>query len=205
MTIFWPSTHPSSRSLCRNASSRGGLSEGDVKLRKPIRGTFPACCASAASGAARSTAPVPARNVRRSISRSSRKQSASQARGDAGRGETGSGPCRSPPHGLGGSLAESVPRRRDANLHAALASPTSGHPLRGASARRPAPDGSARGAEPAACSRGARLPFNGFRRSAAASRRRRAGPPPRPGSASSGPRGSRRAEGRGSRSCGCSG
>src|SRR4030095_4188155 len=53
MTIFWPSTHPSSRSLCRNASSRGGLSEGDVRLRKPIRGTLPACCASAASGAAR--------------------------------------------------------------------------------------------------------------------------------------------------------
>src|SRR5882672_7018824 len=52
MTIFWPSTHPSSRSLCRNASSRGGLSEGDVTPRKPIRGTFPACCASAASGAA---------------------------------------------------------------------------------------------------------------------------------------------------------
>src|SRR5216684_2696533 len=45
MTIFWPSTHPSSRSPCRNASSRGGLSEGDVTLRKPIRGTFPACCA----------------------------------------------------------------------------------------------------------------------------------------------------------------
>src|SRR5262245_7635441 len=53
MTEFWPSTHPSSRSLCRNASSRGGLSEGDIRLRKPIRGTFPAGCASAASGAAR--------------------------------------------------------------------------------------------------------------------------------------------------------
>src|SRR5262245_8245942 len=52
MTIFWPSTHPSSRSLCRNASVRDGLSEGDVKLRKPIRGTFPAGCASTASGAA---------------------------------------------------------------------------------------------------------------------------------------------------------
>src|SRR5438128_3682941 len=52
MTIFWPSTHPSSRSLCRNASRWDGLSEGDVTPRKPIRGTFPACCASAASGAA---------------------------------------------------------------------------------------------------------------------------------------------------------
>src|SRR5262245_43468936 len=50
MTIFWPSTHPSSRSPCRNASSRGGLSEGDVKLRKPIRGTFPACWAEARRG-----------------------------------------------------------------------------------------------------------------------------------------------------------
>src|SRR5437660_11815469 len=52
MTIFWPSTHPSSRSLCRNASRWDGLSEGDVTPRKPIRGTFPACCASAASVAA---------------------------------------------------------------------------------------------------------------------------------------------------------
>ena len=78
-------------------------------------------------------------------------------------------------------------------------------PTARASARRPAPDGSARGAEPAACSRGARLPFSGFRRSVGASRRRRAGPPLRPGSASSRPRGSRRAAGRGSRSCGCSG
>src|SRR5215216_1454852 len=56
MTIFWPSTHPSSRSPCRNAASRDGLSEGDVTPRKPIRGTFPACCcACAASGHA--TAP----------------------------------------------------------------------------------------------------------------------------------------------------
>src|SRR5262249_62416691 len=34
--------------------------------RYPIRATFPACCASAASGAAMSTAAVPARKVRRS-------------------------------------------------------------------------------------------------------------------------------------------
>src|SRR5262249_9879836 len=66
MTIFWPSTHPSSRRLCRNASSRGGLSEGDVRLRRPIRGIFPACCASAASGAV-SRQAAPARNARRSI------------------------------------------------------------------------------------------------------------------------------------------
>jgi len=37
-----------------------------------MRVPFPVCCASAASGAARSTAPVPARNVRRSITGSSR-------------------------------------------------------------------------------------------------------------------------------------
>ena len=74
-----------------------------------MRGTFPACCPSAASGPARSAAPVPARKVRRSINGSPRRQSASQARGDAGRWETGPGPCRSPPHWLGGSLAESVP------------------------------------------------------------------------------------------------
>src|SRR5215471_5396008 len=70
MTIFSPSTHPSSRSLCRNASSRGALSEGDVKLRKPIRGTFPACCASAASGAARRPPVRLAMNARRFIIRS---------------------------------------------------------------------------------------------------------------------------------------
>src|SRR5713101_10027827 len=61
MTIFWPSTHPSSRSPCRNASSRGGLSEGDVTLRKPIRGTFPALyswAAAAPSGAHARTKPV---------------------------------------------------------------------------------------------------------------------------------------------------
>src|SRR5713101_6030409 len=67
MTIFWPSTHPSSRSPCRNASSRGGLSEGDVTLRKPIRGTLPACCAlySCAAGAARVGANAMATPVRK--------------------------------------------------------------------------------------------------------------------------------------------
>src|SRR5712691_4659298 len=42
-------------------------------MRTPIRLTVPDCgCASAASGAARNTAPVPARNVRRSITGSPR-------------------------------------------------------------------------------------------------------------------------------------
>src|SRR5262245_1941158 len=64
MTILWPSTHPSSRSPCRNAPSRDGLSEGDVNPRKPIRGTLPACCCPrAASGHA---AVAPPRSVMKS-------------------------------------------------------------------------------------------------------------------------------------------
>jgi len=51
---------------------------------------------------------VPARKVRRSINGFSRKQTASQALGAAGRGETGSGPSRNPPCRLEGSLAESA-------------------------------------------------------------------------------------------------
>src|SRR5438128_2571774 len=54
-------------------------------------------------------------NLLRSITGSSRRWSASAARWDMRRGETGPGPCRSPPHRLGGSLAESgarSPRRR---------------------------------------------------------------------------------------------
>src|SRR5262249_50747633 len=58
MTIFWPSTHPSSRSLCRNASRQGCQSEGDVTSRKPIRGTFPACCASAMTAKASITTAI---------------------------------------------------------------------------------------------------------------------------------------------------
>ena len=51
---------------------------------------------------------MPASNVRRSINGFSRKQTASQALGAAGRGETGSGPSRNPPCRLEGSLAESA-------------------------------------------------------------------------------------------------
>src|SRR5215813_3113737 len=65
MTIFWSSTHPSSRSPCRNASSRGGLSERDVKLRKPIRGTFPACCCARTPMGHAITPPTSAMNSRR--------------------------------------------------------------------------------------------------------------------------------------------
>ena len=49
---------------------------------------------------------MPARNVRRSITGFSRRQSASQARGDTGRAAAGPGPCRSPPYRLGASLSE---------------------------------------------------------------------------------------------------
>src|SRR5215217_8022759 len=79
MTTFWPSTHPSSRSPCRNASGRGGLSEGDVKLRKPIRGTFPACCCARAA-AGHATAPISALTSRRLVCRDRR-----IGRGDGGR------------------------------------------------------------------------------------------------------------------------
>src|SRR5262249_1534899 len=44
----------------------------DPGARNPSRQTLRACCPSAASGAARSTAPVPARNVRRAITESAR-------------------------------------------------------------------------------------------------------------------------------------
>src|SRR5438445_5881119 len=47
MTMFLPSTYPSSRRPCRNASMRAELAEGEVRPRYPIRGTFPGCCASA--------------------------------------------------------------------------------------------------------------------------------------------------------------
>jgi hypothetical protein len=59
----------SSRSLCRNASmrSRSRLSE-DVP-RKPIRATFPTCCARAASGHATAAPPMSVMNSRRFTAR----------------------------------------------------------------------------------------------------------------------------------------
>jgi hypothetical protein len=50
----------------RKASMRGELS-GEVVVRNAIRATFPACCASAASGAARRPPDKAPMNVRRSI------------------------------------------------------------------------------------------------------------------------------------------
>ena len=63
---FTPSTYPSSRRLCCKSVEENGPVEGPGD-RTPIRHTFPACCASATNGAARSIAPVPATNARRSI------------------------------------------------------------------------------------------------------------------------------------------
>src|SRR5215470_4509823 len=62
MTTFWPSMYPRTRKPCWNASThaRGGC----PACRKPIRYTFPVCCASTASGAA-STAPRPVTKARR--------------------------------------------------------------------------------------------------------------------------------------------
>jgi hypothetical protein len=38
MTMFFPSTYPSSRSPCRNAPVRSEITEGVVALKNPIRG-----------------------------------------------------------------------------------------------------------------------------------------------------------------------
>src|SRR5215475_5275465 len=63
-------------------------------------------CASTASGAVRRPPATAAMKRLRSITGSSHRGSASQARGYAERGETGPGPCGSPPYRLAGSLAE---------------------------------------------------------------------------------------------------
>ena len=47
MTMFLPSSYPSSRRPCRNASVRAATAEGEVVFRYPIRGIFVGCCASA--------------------------------------------------------------------------------------------------------------------------------------------------------------
>ena len=45
MTIFFPSTYPSSRRPCWNASMRGAITAAEEVMRKPIRGIFVGCCA----------------------------------------------------------------------------------------------------------------------------------------------------------------
>jgi len=47
MVRFFPSIHPSLRISCQNASHRTALPEAVLGSRKPMRGTFPVCCASA--------------------------------------------------------------------------------------------------------------------------------------------------------------
>src|SRR4030095_7735747 len=47
MTMFFPSTSPSSRRPSRNASNRTELFAWDTAARKPILGIFGGCCASA--------------------------------------------------------------------------------------------------------------------------------------------------------------
>lgn len=67
-TTLCLSTYPRSASACKNpCRARETGTAAGVRSRKPIRGMAFADCPSATSGAARSTAPVPARNVRRSI------------------------------------------------------------------------------------------------------------------------------------------
>src|SRR5206468_2285335 len=56
MVIFFPSIQPSLRISCQNASERTVLPEAVLLARKPMRGIFPVCCASADAQSARSIA-----------------------------------------------------------------------------------------------------------------------------------------------------
>src|SRR5262245_61727045 len=51
MAMFFPSTYPSSRSPCLNASMRFEMAEREAPLRYPIRGIFFGCCARASTPA----------------------------------------------------------------------------------------------------------------------------------------------------------
>src|SRR5215467_604674 len=57
MTMFFPSTYPSSRRPCRRASMRAEIMDGEVAIRYPILGIFVGCCASTITATA-STAPA---------------------------------------------------------------------------------------------------------------------------------------------------
>src|SRR5262245_23427011 len=56
MLIFFPSIHPSLFSSCRNASRRTAIPEAVFPSRKPMRKTFPVCCASTEPQSAKSRA-----------------------------------------------------------------------------------------------------------------------------------------------------
>src|SRR4030095_15319440 len=55
IVMFFPSIHPSLLSSCRNASHRTALPEAVVESMKPMRGFFPACCASTVTPRANNT------------------------------------------------------------------------------------------------------------------------------------------------------
>ena len=52
--IFFPSIQPSLRISCRNASKSPAIPEAMLLSRKPMRKTFPVCCASAGTQSAKS-------------------------------------------------------------------------------------------------------------------------------------------------------
>src|SRR6516165_9405971 len=56
MTMFFPSTYPSSRRPCRSASIRAETAEGEAEPKNPMRGTFVGCWADAEKQSAKSTA-----------------------------------------------------------------------------------------------------------------------------------------------------
>ena len=68
-----PSIQPSSRSRCTKAAVHGPQAEAVVVPRNPMVGSFPACCARAASGHAAAAPPSSVMNSRRFI-RSPRRQ-----------------------------------------------------------------------------------------------------------------------------------
>src|SRR4029450_6922919 len=55
MVIFFPSIQPSLLSSCRNASKSPAIPEAVLESRKPMRGFFPACCASTVTPRANNT------------------------------------------------------------------------------------------------------------------------------------------------------
>jgi hypothetical protein len=117
---FLPSVHPRSRKRCTKTRVRGftGLDPaipeaGALPRTNATIRIFPGCCASAASGAARSTTPVPARNVRRSITRSSSRRPANRERGNMGRGAIGSGRQAEPSFQAGASPSEASRARSE--------------------------------------------------------------------------------------------
>src|SRR5215471_7746693 len=58
MVIFFPSIHPSLLSSCRKVSMRTALPEALLESRKPMRGTFPGCCALATAPVTTSTKAI---------------------------------------------------------------------------------------------------------------------------------------------------